>query len=158
MHRYGLAFAAGFLLCVTGCSGSSQSSSSSSSSTTTTSASAPAHTALPSNQKTPITFSFTDVSVATDGANTLRLGFDVANKTQDSLLCDPSEFYLQLGDGTVLAADQSADNSCTPDSVDPGATGKSVMYFDLPSSYTGPASLFIVINDAVVGQSATTIK
>ena len=96
--------------------------------------------------------------MATGGANTLRLGFDIMNNSQDPLLCDPSEFNVQLDDNTVIAADDSADNSCDPNSVDPKSTGKSVMYFDVPSNYTGNVTMFMVVDDVVVGQGTTTVK
>ena len=160
MHRH-LAFAVAVAAVVglAGCTGSSQSSSSSSS-TTEGGSPAPAatgHTALPTTAKTPITFNFTDVAIAT-GSNTLRLSFDIANNSQDPLLCDASEFNVQLDDGTVIAADGSADNSCDPDSVDPKTSGKAVMYFDAPSSYTGNVTMFLVVDDVVIGQGTTTIK
>jgi hypothetical protein len=137
---------------LTGCTGSSQSSASPSPSP------APLRTALPSGTKTPITFNFSDVAVATAGVNTLRLGFAISNNSKDPQLCDSSEFYAQLDDGTVVPADGSADNSCSPDSVDPNGIGKATMYFDLPHQYTGGVTLFMVVNDAVIGQSSTTVK
>lgn len=152
------------LISIAGCSGSSQGSSSSSSSSSTSTESspspttAPMHTALPSTAKTPVTFNFNDVAVATGGSNTLRLGFDIANKSSDPQLCDPSEFYVQLDDGTVIAADGSADNTCDPNTVDPSGSGKGVMYFDLPHTYTGGVTMFMVVDDAIVGQSNTTVK
>jgi cytoskeletal protein RodZ len=166
MRRHGLwAIAFCAILCVAACSNTSQNSSSSSSSTTSSSApassatsAAPVHTALPDSAKTPVTFNFTDVAVATAGSNTLRLGFDIANNSKDPLLCDSSEFYAQLSDGTVLPADGSADNTCDPNSVDPNSAGKAVMYFDLPHQYTGPLIVFLVVNDAVIGQGTTTMK
>ena len=135
-----------------GCTGSSQSSASPSPSAE------PLHTALPSGTKTPITFSFSDVAIATAGANTLRLGFSIVNDSKDPQLCDSSEFYVQLDDGTVIAADGSAENSCSPDSVDPNTTGKATVFFDLPHQYTGNITLFMLVNDAVVGQGSTTVK
>ncbi len=149
------------LAAFTGCTNSQNSSSSSSSSSASAapgSSAAPEHTALPTTAKTPVTFNFTDVATATGGANTLRVGFDIKNDSQDPLLCDPSEFNVQLDDGSVIAADQSADNSCDPNSVDPKSTGKAVMYFDVPSNYTGNVTLFLVVNDVVVGQGITSVK
>ena len=139
------------LVLAAGCTGSSQGSSSAS-------PSPPDHTALPSSAKTAITFNFNDVAIATGGANTLRLGFDIENGSNDPQLCDPSEFNVQLSDGTVIAADASADDSCDPNSVDPKSSGKAVMYFDLPSAYTGTLTMFMVVDDAVVGQGTTTLK
>src|ERR1700730_13115781 len=154
MRRHGLwAIALGAMVLIAGCSSSDQNSSSSSSTTTSSSApgsssasASPLHTALPDGAKTPITFNFTDVSVATGGNNTLRLGFDIANNSKDPLLCDSSEFYAQLSDGTVIPADGNAYNTCDSNSVDPSSAGKAVMYFDLPHQYTGPLSVFLVIN------------
>jgi len=145
------AVCASALVMVAGCTGSSQGSSSAS-------PSPPDHTALPSSAKTAITFNFNDVAISTGGANTLRLGFDIANGSNDPLLCDPSEFNVQLSDGTVIAADASADDSCDPNSVDPQSSGKAVMYFDLPSPYTGTLTMFMVVDDAVIGQGSTTLK
>jgi hypothetical protein len=155
MHRFGsLTIALGLTMCLAGCSGSSQSSSSSSPSPSA----APARTAMPDGTKTPVTFTFTDVAVATGGSNTLRLGFVIVNGSADPQLCDPSEFSIQLDDGTVIQADDSADNSCDPNSVDPSSSGKVVMYFDLPGSYTGGLKLIMIANDAIVGQGSTTVK
>lgn len=134
-----------------GCTGSGQGSSSAS-------PSPPEHTALPTTAKTQVTFQFDDVAVETGGSNTLRLGFAITNASDDPLLCDPSEFNVQLADGTVIAADGSADDTCDPGSVDPHADGKATMYFDLPHPYTGALTMFMVVNDAVVGQGATTLK
>jgi hypothetical protein len=142
------------MICLAGCGGGNGQSASSSPSP----AAAPVHTALPASSKTPVTFNFTDVAVASAGSNTLRLGFDIANGTNDPLLCDASEFSLQLDDKTVIEADGSADSACTPDTVDPKSNGKAVMFFNLPNAYTGGATLFLVINDAVIGQGSTTIK
>ena len=155
MHRHGLvAIAVGAIVCLAGCGGSGGQGASSSPSP----AAAPVHTALPPTAKTPVTFNFTDVSVASGGSNTLRLGFDIANGTSDPLLCDSSQFSLQLDDNTVLQADGAADSLCNPDTLDPKSNGKAVMFFNLPKAYTGGATLFLVINDDVVGQGLTTIK
>src|SRR5579863_9820807 len=114
-------------------------------------AASPAHTALPAGAKPQITFAFNDVAVASAGSNALRLGFAITNSSDDPLLCDPSEFNVQLSDGTVIAADAGADDTCDPNSVDPHSEGKGVMYFDLPRAYTGPVTMFLVANDVVVG-------
>jgi len=154
MHRHGfLAIAVVAIVCLAGCGGSGGQGASSPSPSA-----AAAHTALPNGAKTPVTFNFTDVSVASSGSNTLRLGFDIANGTNDPLLCDVSEFSLQLADNTVLEADSSADSTCDPDTVDPKSNGKAVMFFNLPASYTGSATLLLIIDDQVVGQGSTTIK
>lgn len=152
MHRQ-LVAAAVAMLFLAGCSGSSGGASGTASPTAS-----PAHTALPPSAKPQITFSFNDVAVSTGGSNTLRLGFDITNSSDDPLLCDPSEFNVQLSDGSVIGADASADDNCDPNSVDPHSSGKGVMYFDLPHTYTGQVTMFIVINDAVVGQGSTTLK
>jgi len=155
MPRHGLfAIVASAIICCAGCGGGSGQGASSSPSPSAE----PVLTALPAGTKTPVTFAFSDVSVATAGANTLRLGFSIANASSDPLLCDVSEFSLQLADNTVLQADSSADSSCDPDTVDPNSSGKAVMYFNLPSGYTGAITLFMIVNDVVVGQGSTTIK
>jgi hypothetical protein len=155
MHRLGLLpIAAVAIVCLAGCGGGNGQGASSSPSP----AAAPSHTALPASTKTPVTFNFTDVAVASAGSNTLRLGFDIANGMADPLLCDASEFSLQLDDNSVVEADGSADSICTPDTVDPNSNGKAVMFFNLPPSYTGGATLILVVNDAVIGQGATSVK
>jgi hypothetical protein len=137
-----------------GCNGSHSSSSASPSP-----AAAPAHTALPAGTKTPVTFNFTDVEVATGGSNALKVTFSISNQSKDPQICDYSEFSVQLSDGSVADADGSADNSCTPDTVDPnGGAGTATMYFDMPHPYTGPVTMFMVVNDTVVGQGTTTLK
>ena len=105
--------------------------------------------------KTLVTFNFTDVAVTTSGAPLLRLGFDMKNGENDPLLCDPSEFLVQLADGSTIAADAGAEDTCTPDTVDPGATGKVVMFFDLKNAYSGPVTLLMSVNNAVVGRGST---
>jgi hypothetical protein len=145
-------------LLVSACTQNQSSSSSSSSSPTAAGAATPSHTALPASAKTPVTFGFTDVEVATGGSNTLKMTFTIANGSKDPQLCDPSEFSVQLSDGTVIDADGSADNSCSPDTVDPNGSGTATMYFDLPSAYTGVVTMFMVTNDTVVGQGTTTLK
>lgn len=155
MHRLGiLAITVVATVCLAGCGGGGGQGASSSPSPPAV----PLHTALPPSAKTPVTFNFTDVAVASAGSNTLRLGFDIANNTSDPLLCDASEFSLQLDDGTVIEADSSADSICTPDTVDPKSSGKATMFFNLPKSYTGGAILLLVVNDAVIGQGSTTVK
>jgi len=138
---------------IAACSGSSSSSSSSSPSPSA----APLQTALPAGTKTQVTFSFGDVSIATGGDNTLRLGFTINNATGDPLLCDPSEFSVQLDDNTVVAADQSADDTCDPGTVDPQSTGQSTMFFDLPNAYTGGITMMMIVDGKVVGQGTTAL-
>ncbi len=103
-------------------------------------------------------FTFNDVSVTTSGQPVLRLGFDIQNTSKDPLQCDPSEFSIRLSDGTAIAADESAENKCDPDSVEARSSGKAVMYFDLKSAYSGPVTLTMTTNDAIVGRGDTTIK
>ena len=151
MYRSIVVTACSAAIALAGCSGSGSGSASAS-------PSPPDHTALPATTKTQVTFQFTDVAIATGGSNTLRLGFAITNASDDPLLCDPSEFNVQLSDGSVIGADASADDTCDPGSVDPHADGKATMFFDLPHAYTGPVILFMVVNDAVIGQGTTTLK
>jgi hypothetical protein len=150
MDRSMVVAACSTALILAGCSGGGSGSASAS-------PSPPDHTALPSSSKTLVTFQFTDVAISTGGSNTLRLGFAITNASDDPLLCDPSEFNVQLSDGTVIAADGSADDTCDPGSVDPHADGKATMFFDLPNAYTGPVIMFMVVNDAVIGQGTTAL-
>jgi hypothetical protein len=150
MDRSIVAAACSAAVVLAGCTGSGSGSSSAS-------PSPPDHTALPATSKTQVTFQFNDVAVATGGSNTLRLGFAITNASDDPLLCDPSEFNIQLSDGSIVTADASADDTCDPGSVDPHSNGTATMYFDMPHPYTGPVILFMVVNDNVVGQGATTL-
>ena len=90
--------------------------------------------------KIAVRFDFNDVSVTTN-STILRLGFTIHNTSRDPVQCDPSEFSLQFPDGSVVQADQSAENKCDPDSIDPGATSKATVFFDLKGGYTGPITL-----------------
>jgi hypothetical protein len=105
-----------------------------------------------------VDLAFDDVAVTTGGAALLRLGFSIHNISKDPVQCDPSEFSITLSDGTVINADQSAENKCDVDSLDPGATGKAVVYFDLKPGYTGPITMLMTAADAVVGKGDTTVK
>ncbi|HME81311.1 MAG TPA: DUF4352 domain-containing protein [Candidatus Eremiobacteraceae bacterium] len=105
-----------------------------------------------------VDLAFDDVAVTTGGAALLRLGFSIHNISKDPVQCDPSEFSIALSDGTVITADQSAENKCDPDSLDPGVTGKAVVYFDLKPGYTGPITMSMTANDAIVGKGDTTVK
>src|SRR5579859_4435956 len=125
MNRSIVVSACSVVIAIAGCGGSGSGSSSAS-------PSPPDHTALPTTSKTQVTFQFNDVAVATGGSNTLRLGFAITNASDDPLLCDPSEFNIQLSDGSIVTADASADDTCDPGSVDPHADGKATMFFDLP--------------------------
>lgn len=104
------------------------------------------------------TFTFTDVAVTTSGPPVLRLGFNVKNGSSDPLLCDESSFSLQLVNGTVLAPDAGAQNTCMPDSIDPGSSAQAVIFFDLPSGYSGPGMLIMKSSDnSVIGQGTTKL-
>jgi hypothetical protein len=151
MYRSIVVSACSVVIAIAGCGGNGSGSSSAS-------PSPPDHTALPTSSKTQVTFQFSDVAVATGGSNTLRLGFAITNASDDPLLCDPSEFNIQLSDGSIVTADASADDTCDPGSVDPHADGKATMFFDLPHPYTGPVILFMVVNDNVIGQGTTSLK
>ncbi len=108
--------------------------------------------------RSEVAFQFNDVSVTTSGPTLLRLGFNIRNNANDSVLCDPSEFTVKLSDGTVIGADTSAEDTCTPDSIDPGQTSKAVMFFDLTNGYTGPIELSMAGTNAIIGRGTTTIK
>jgi hypothetical protein len=118
----------------------------------------PAATQVVLPERISANFTFNDVSVTTTGTPVVRLGFDIRNISKDPLQCDPSEFTIRLSDGAVIAADESAENKCNPDSVEVGATGKAVMYFDLKSGYSGPLTLTMTANDAIVGRGNTALK
>lgn len=109
------------------------------------------------NGPTTTNFNFTDIAITTSGAPVLRLGFDIKNNGKDPLLCDPTEFTIQLSDGTTIPADTSAENTCNPDTVDPAATGKAVMFFDLKSAYAGPVTLIMTANGGVAGKGTAQV-
>jgi hypothetical protein len=117
----------------------------------------PSASAAPLPVRNDVSFAFNDVSVTTSGPTLLRLGFTAHNISKDPVQCDASEFSVQLSDGSVVQADQSAENKCDPDSMDPGATSKGTIFFDLKSGYTGPVTLLMTANGAVVGKGSTTI-
>lgn len=105
-----------------------------------------------------VTFNFTDVAVSTSGNPVLRLGFDAKNNGKDPALCDESSFSAELSDGSVLPPDAGAQNVCDPDSIDPGATSKVVMFFDLPNGYSGPVTVYMRSSDnTLVGQGTTSV-
>jgi len=124
----------------------------------------PAQTATPSPAvslaplpvRADVTFNFTDISETTNGT-LLRLRFTAHNTSKDPIQCDPSEFSLQFPDGSVVQADQSAENKCDPDSIDPGATSKATVFFDLKGGYTGPITLMMTANGMIVGKGNATI-
>lgn len=105
-----------------------------------------------------VTFQFSDVSVTTAGPNLLRLGFSLRNNAKDSVFCDSSVFTVKLTDGSVIAADTSAEDKCTPDTLDPGQTAQATMFFNLPAGYTGPIELSMSGTNAIIGRGTTTIK
>lgn len=107
---------------------------------------------------TPVTFKFSSVAVTTSGAHILRLGFSIKNASKDPVQCDPTLFQIQLSDGTTIGADGSANFVCNPDSIDPNASGQSVMYFNLTSAYSGPIVLTLTVNDKVIGRGTTALK
>jgi hypothetical protein len=118
----------------------------------------PAASTAPLPLKTAVTFNFDDVGISTSGPPILRLGVTIHNISKDPVQCDPSEFSVELTDGTVVKVDESAENKCTPDSLDPGATGKAVVFFNLPTNTPGTVTLSMTANDAVVGRSTTAVK
>lgn len=117
----------------------------------------PAASAAPVPVRNDVTFAFNDVSVTTNGPTLLRLGFSAHNTSKDPVQCDASEFSVQLSDGSVVQADQSAENKCDPDSIDPGATSAATVFFDLRSGYTGAITLMMTANGVIVGKGNTTI-
>jgi hypothetical protein len=108
--------------------------------------------------KLDVAFTFNDVAVTTSGAPVLRLGFDLKNNGQDPLLCEEGDFSLQLSDGSSHDPDSGAENRCDPDTIDPGSTGKVTMFFDLPNGYSGPITLIMMENGAVVGRGTTRVQ
>jgi len=152
MHRSIVAIGCGVVLILTaaGCTKKESTSAPSGASPSTSAAALPLHTA--------VTFNFDDVGVSTSGPPILRLGITIHNISKDPVQCDPSEFSLQLADGTVVNTDESAENKCTPDSLDPGAAGKALVYFNLPTNSPGTVTLSMTANDAIIGRSTTTVK
>ncbi len=105
-----------------------------------------------------VAITFTDVAMTTAGAPVVRLRFVAKNNGSDPVLCDESQFSLQLANGTTLAADPGANNVCDPDTIDPGAASNVVMFFDLPAGYAGPVTLIMRSPSNVpVGQADTTL-
>lgn len=105
-----------------------------------------------------VTFDFSDVAVTTSGAPVLRLTVEAKNGSKDPALCDESGFSAELADGTTLAPDVGAQNTCDPDSIDPGGSSKVIVFFDLPSGYTGPITLMMRTSDnTLIGQGTTNI-
>ncbi len=105
-----------------------------------------------------VTFDFSDVAVTTSGSPVLRLTVEAKNGSKDPLLCDESSFSAELADGTILPPDAGAQNTCDPDSIDPGGSSKVIMFFDLPSGYNGPIMLIMRSGDnTLIGQGTTNI-
>jgi hypothetical protein len=118
----------------------------------------PAASTAPLPLQTAVTFNFDDVGISTSGPPILRLGITIHNISKDPVQCDPSEFTVQLADGTVVKVDESAENRCTPDSLDPGTAGKALVYFNLPTNSPGTITLSMTASGAVIGRSTTTVK
>jgi hypothetical protein len=152
MHRSIIAIGCGVVLifAAAGCSKKE--------STNAPAGASPTASAAPLPLRTAVTINFDDVSISSSGPPILRLRLTIHNISKDPVQCDPSEFSVQLPDGTVAQADLSAENKCTPDSLDPGAEGKAVVFFNLPTSSPGTVTLSMTANDAVVGRSATMVK
>lgn len=151
-----------------GCSHREQTTTNSSNSESATTTESPTEAPVPATSSvgseapvpsgtTAVSFNFNDVAVTTSGAPVLRLGFDLKNDTKDPLLCDPTEFSVQLADGSIVPVDTGAEDTCDPDTVDPGSTGKVVMFFDLKSAYSGPVTLLMTSNGAMVGKGTTQV-
>lgn len=122
--------------------------------------SAAASSGTPSAADKPfVTFDFKSVAVATTKAPTLRLTFAVKNGGTDPLLCDESEFSVELSDGTKLPVDAGAENTCIPDSIDPGSSATAVMFFDLKAPYAGPVTVVMTSsqNNAIVGRGTAQV-
>ncbi|MDQ6781046.1 MAG: hypothetical protein M3Z37_07850 [Candidatus Eremiobacteraeota bacterium] len=150
-------------LLVSACSHKDQTTTSNSSNTTTTDAATnasiePAAPASPmANGPSIAKFTFSDVAVTSSAAPVLRLGFDLKNTGSDPLLCDASEFSIRLSDDSTIPVDSSADVSCTPDTIDPGASAKGVMFFNLKGPYSGPVTLIMTVNNAIAGQGTAQL-
>ena len=150
------------LLVLLGCSHKEQTSSEQSSSGTAASSEPSAQAAASSAPAAPAqkyaAFTFSDVAVTTSGAPVLRLGFTLKNSGPDPLLCEESNFSLQLSDGSSHDPDAGAENRCDPDTIDPGSTGKVTMFFDLPNGYSGPVTLIMNENGGEVGRGTTQVQ
>ena len=149
MNRAMLALGIAVLLIASGCSKKDA---------TTSGGASPAASQAALPVRLGVDFAFSDVSVSTGAVPILRLGFTVHNFSKDPVQCDPSQFSVQLTDGTTIPVDDSAENKCAPDSIDPGTTGTAVAYFNLKNAYTGPITLIMNAGDATVGKGTTTIK
>jgi len=105
----------------------------------------------------PVRLDITQVKVSTGATPVLLIGMQITNGLKQMQLCDPSFFSIELADGTRLPADQAADNVCTPDSLDPKATGSATMYFDLASAYTGKLTVIMESSSGAVVGATTTV-
>jgi|GEM_PF-4917137 len=115
------------------------------------------HLTLPKG-KLPVTLAITDVAISTAAQPVLRIGFKINNGLKTMQLCDPTYFEIELAGGSTIPADQAADNTCSPDSLDPKATGTARMYFDLTAPYTGQLALLMLSRDGkTVGATTTTL-
>jgi hypothetical protein len=126
--------------------------------TTATPGTATLKIAIP-NGKLPVSMTISDVAISSATQPVLRVGFKITNGQKNMLLCDPSYFYIQLGDGTTIPADLAAENTCTPDSLDPKASATGRMYFDLTEPYTGKLYLIVEARAGkVVGVTTTVVR
>lgn len=156
-HRW-VSLIAAAVIATAGCSHKEQAASSAATASSEAASSATAAgVAATAGPASFVSFQFTDVAIATTTPPVLRLGFNVKNGGKDPLLCEESEFSLQLPDATTLAPDAGAENRCDPDMIDPGSTGKAVMFFDLKSGYSGPVTLVMSENTTIVGRGTTQV-
>jgi hypothetical protein len=123
---------------------------------TTSAPASAAATAAPLPVRHDVDINFNDI--APTGTGLLRLGFTAHNISKDPIQCDASEFSITLSDGTVVQADESAENKCSLDMIDPGATANVTVFFNMKAGYTGTVTLSMSANDAVVGKGSTQVK
>lgn len=107
--------------------------------------------------KLPVTLGITGVAISTAAAPVLRIDASVTNGKKSMILCDPAYFFIELADGTTIAADQAADSACNPDSLDPKAAGTVRMFFDLGAPYAGKLTLIMESSDGKVVGTADTV-
>lgn len=108
--------------------------------------------------KLPVSMSITNVAISTAAQPVLRIDTSLTNGRKSIILCDPAYFFIELADGTTISADQAADSACTPDSLDPKASGTARMFFDLAGPYTGKLTMIMESSDGkVIGTAATLI-
>ncbi|MDQ6766626.1 MAG: hypothetical protein M3Z41_02335 [Candidatus Eremiobacteraeota bacterium] len=133
-------------------SGSSSTTATSAAASTTAATSAPA-----SSGKQYLSFQFNDVAVTTSGNPILRLGVTAKNAGPDPVLCEEGMFTLRLADGTILPPDAGAENRCSPDTIDQGSTSNITIFFDLKGGYSGPVTLMMSQDNAVIGSGTTQV-